>query len=194
MKYENKRNGKVAEIVKQDKEKGTILLQFTDGSSTMVTEGTFKRWYKAVEQEVVETAEPEPVATVEPEVVVEETTEPEVVTEVQEEPVVKKEKKVTGRTMPTKDEVFNTLVSKFSNNIFKTKDTEQREIYIVVNKRRQGVIIVAKNCLKLVHDCDNTEFKTELNSYKNLKQFNYITQVSDVDTLINYIKLILKEE
>lgn len=52
MKYQNKQNGKVMEILKQDEKKGTMLIQFEDGKSTSITTGTFKRWYKKVEDNV----------------------------------------------------------------------------------------------------------------------------------------------
>lgn len=50
MRYENKKNGKVMTILKQDDKKGTMLIQFEDGTSTSITTGTFKRWYKKVEE------------------------------------------------------------------------------------------------------------------------------------------------
>lgn len=52
MKYQHRQNGKVMEILKQDDKKGTMLIQFEDGKSTSITSGTFKRWYKKVEEEV----------------------------------------------------------------------------------------------------------------------------------------------
>lgn len=67
MKYVNKQNGKVMEILKQDEKKGTMLIQFEDGKSTSITTGTFKRWYKKVEDNVateIETPVNEPDKTV----------------------------------------------------------------------------------------------------------------------------------
>lgn len=55
-KYINKRNGKVAEILKQDQTKGTVILVFEDGSNTCVTTGTLKRWYKELKEAELEVA------------------------------------------------------------------------------------------------------------------------------------------
>lgn len=58
MKYQHRQNGKVMEILKQDTQKGTMLIQYEDGKSTSITTGTFKRWFKKVE-EAVQEVEPE---------------------------------------------------------------------------------------------------------------------------------------
>jgi len=50
MKYQHRQNGKVMEILKQDDKKGTMLIQFEDGKSSSITTGTFKRWYKKIEE------------------------------------------------------------------------------------------------------------------------------------------------
>lgn len=67
MKYYNTRNKKVMEILKQDEKKGTMLIKFEDGTSTSITTGTFKRWYRQVEDNVateIETPVNEPVRAV----------------------------------------------------------------------------------------------------------------------------------
>ena len=61
MKYINTRNSKVMEIVKQDTQKGTMIIRFEDGSTSAITTGTFKRWYK--EWQVPETVEVEDYAS-----------------------------------------------------------------------------------------------------------------------------------
>lgn len=73
MRYQNKRNGKVAEVVKKDEKFMTVLLKYVDdGTSTCISNSTFKRWWKKFdEDEVVETK------TVEAEVVVKKVTEKE---------------------------------------------------------------------------------------------------------------------
>lgn len=52
MKYQHRNNGKVMEILKQDDKKGTMLIQYEDGTSTSITTGTFKRWFKKLEDNV----------------------------------------------------------------------------------------------------------------------------------------------
>ena len=47
MKYQNKRNGKVATVIDQD-ERGVLTLQYEDGSTQQITESTRKRWFKPV--------------------------------------------------------------------------------------------------------------------------------------------------
>lgn len=51
MKYVNKQNGKVMEILKRDEQKGTVLIRFEDGKSSSITTGTLKRWYKPIDDE-----------------------------------------------------------------------------------------------------------------------------------------------
>lgn len=55
MKYMNKKNNKVAELIKEDKVRSTVMLQYADGSNTTLTTGTFKRWWKAIADEAVNT-------------------------------------------------------------------------------------------------------------------------------------------
>ena len=52
MKYQHRQNGKVMEILKQDDKKGTMLIQYEGGTSTSITTGTFKRWFKKLEDNV----------------------------------------------------------------------------------------------------------------------------------------------
>ena len=49
-KYMNKKNNKVMEIIKEDEKRGTMIIQFEDGTNSSITTGTFKRWYKKVEE------------------------------------------------------------------------------------------------------------------------------------------------
>lgn len=51
MMYVNKRNGKVARLVERDEVRKTCMLEFEDGKSTTVASTTFKRWYKAIEEQ-----------------------------------------------------------------------------------------------------------------------------------------------
>ena len=56
MKCINKRNGKVTANVTFDEKCKTYLVEFTDGTNTVITSSTFKRWYKVLEApETVET-------------------------------------------------------------------------------------------------------------------------------------------
>jgi len=48
MKYINKRNGKITANVTFDEKFKTYALEFEDGSNTVVTVSTFKRWYAPV--------------------------------------------------------------------------------------------------------------------------------------------------
>ena len=50
-KYMHKKNGKVGVIFKEDTQKGTMIIKYDDGTSTAVTTGTFKRWFKEIEVE-----------------------------------------------------------------------------------------------------------------------------------------------
>lgn len=52
MRYQNKRNGKIAKVVKRDEKCMTVLLQYEDGTSTCISNSTFKRWWKLLEEEV----------------------------------------------------------------------------------------------------------------------------------------------
>lgn len=56
MKYQNKQNGKVMEIIKTDKASGSMIIRFEDGSTRTITPGTLKRWYKEL-PEAPETVE-----------------------------------------------------------------------------------------------------------------------------------------
>lgn len=56
MKYMNTKNGKVAEVVKEDQKAATFTLMFEDGETKVISKNTLKRWYKAVDE-----ADPEPV-------------------------------------------------------------------------------------------------------------------------------------
>jgi len=51
-KYMNKKNNKVMEIIKEDEKRGTMIIQFEDGTNSSITTGTFKRWYKKVGEQV----------------------------------------------------------------------------------------------------------------------------------------------
>ena len=51
--YMNKKNNKVMEIIKEDEKRGTMIIQFEDGTNSSITTGTFKRWYKKVEEQAV---------------------------------------------------------------------------------------------------------------------------------------------
>ena len=69
MKYVHRdpKNGKVMEILKEDKARGTLQIKFEDGKVTTITTGTFKRWYKKLEDNVateIETPVNEPDKTV----------------------------------------------------------------------------------------------------------------------------------
>ncbi len=54
MKYQNRRNGKVVKVVEQNEKFKTVIIEFEDGKTQNITTSTFKRWYKKVEEEVVE--------------------------------------------------------------------------------------------------------------------------------------------
>ena len=56
MKYMNTKNGKIAEVVKEDQKAATFTLKFEDGETKVISKNTLKRWYKAVDE-----ADPEPV-------------------------------------------------------------------------------------------------------------------------------------
>ncbi len=60
--YINRKNGKAMEVISEDTKCGTVNIRFMeDGKVTKITAGTFKRWYKKVEEEVTVDA-PETVA------------------------------------------------------------------------------------------------------------------------------------
>jgi len=49
-KYQNKQNGKVMEIIKEDEKAATFTIRFVeDGSTKVISLGTLKRWYKALD-------------------------------------------------------------------------------------------------------------------------------------------------
>lgn len=56
MKYQNKRNGKIAidvtQTVEQKEKYKTVTLTFEDGAVQDITTATFKRWYKKIEDDV----------------------------------------------------------------------------------------------------------------------------------------------
>ena len=43
--YRDTRSGKVGHIYKADKQKGTVLFIYTDGTNTAMTRGTFNRYF-----------------------------------------------------------------------------------------------------------------------------------------------------
>lgn len=51
MKYQNKKNGKVATLVEQNEKFKTVMLEFEDGSSQSITSSTFKRWWKKLDDD-----------------------------------------------------------------------------------------------------------------------------------------------
>lgn len=54
MKYVNKRNGKVASQAQFNEKTKTWIMDYEDGTNTTVSSSTLKRWWKPVEEEVVE--------------------------------------------------------------------------------------------------------------------------------------------
>lgn len=54
MKYENKRNGKVATVIEINEKFHTVMLEYNDGTTQNITSSTFKRWWKEVKEEVTE--------------------------------------------------------------------------------------------------------------------------------------------
>ena len=59
MKYQNKRNGKVTANVTFDEKFKTYAIEFEDGTNTVITGSTLKRWYVPVEDEEEQMVEPE---------------------------------------------------------------------------------------------------------------------------------------
>ena len=51
MKYQNKKNGKIVTEARVDGKTTNYILFFEDGSKTICTSSTFKRWYKALDEE-----------------------------------------------------------------------------------------------------------------------------------------------
>lgn len=51
MKYQNKRNGKVASLISEDSKFKTVLLEYEDGSTVSVSQSTLKRWWKQLSAE-----------------------------------------------------------------------------------------------------------------------------------------------
>lgn len=51
MKYQNKRNGKVTANVTFDEKFKTYAIEFEDGTNTVITSATLKRWYVPMEEE-----------------------------------------------------------------------------------------------------------------------------------------------
>ena len=54
MKYTNKRNGKVVELVEMNEKYKTVMLQEGSEKPFTVTTSTFKRWYKKIEEQEVD--------------------------------------------------------------------------------------------------------------------------------------------
>lgn len=105
MKYENKRNGQIFEVVGEvDKKYNTVFLRNVEtGKEQTVSTATIKRWYKVLEEQEPETAEQEPaevvlteVETVEPEQEPAADTEP---AEQEQEPAKKNRKKREKKEM-----------------------------------------------------------------------------------------------
>lgn len=57
MKYENKKNGKIATLESTNEKFKTVVLVFEDGTTTTISIATLKRWWKAIPEE--ETTEQE---------------------------------------------------------------------------------------------------------------------------------------
>ena len=53
MKYQNRKNNKIATLVSEDARCKTVILEFEDGSNTKITTSTLKRWWKALPEEEV---------------------------------------------------------------------------------------------------------------------------------------------
>lgn len=51
VKYENKKNFKVAKVVSVDERAKTFMLEYDDGTTTVASSSTFKRWWKKIEVE-----------------------------------------------------------------------------------------------------------------------------------------------
>lgn len=77
MKYQNRKNNKIATLAREDAERKTVILEFEDGSNTTVTTSTLKRWWKKIDDADTEFALNEPVA--------EDTTDAEYVAEVMQQ-------------------------------------------------------------------------------------------------------------
>lgn len=57
MKYLNKRNGKVAELIQENEKFKTVLIKYEDDKESTVTISTLKRWWKPLSEEEVEKEE-----------------------------------------------------------------------------------------------------------------------------------------
>jgi len=51
MKYQHKQNGKVMEIIKEDKKASTYTIRFDDGKTSIISPITLKRWYVPMEEQ-----------------------------------------------------------------------------------------------------------------------------------------------
>lgn len=51
MKYQHKKNGKIVTIIERNEKYKTVMIEFEDGSTQSVTEPTFKRWWKKIDDE-----------------------------------------------------------------------------------------------------------------------------------------------
>lgn len=58
MKYMNKRNNRIAELVQESDKFGTVYLVYEDGTDTTVTRSTLKRWWKALPEEEDQSVDP----------------------------------------------------------------------------------------------------------------------------------------
>ena len=51
-KYIHKANNKIMEVVRENEKQGTLDIKFSDGTTSVISTGTFKRWYKKIEEAV----------------------------------------------------------------------------------------------------------------------------------------------
>jgi hypothetical protein len=161
MKYENRRNGKVATLISRDDKFKTVMMEYEDGTTQPITEATLKRWWKKVENEpevVVkeETMETEQEATM-TEVDAVENVVQEVVEQVKEKPVRVKKTKEPKQENPHIQEILDYIynISQEFGGIVWTpaKDIKMRTIKvgghncIKLNYSGKSVIIGVRPCV-----------------------------------------------
>lgn len=52
MKYQNKKNGRIANVSSPDPKYSTVMLEYDDGTTQSITTSTLKRWWRKLEDEV----------------------------------------------------------------------------------------------------------------------------------------------
>lgn len=162
MKYQNKRNQKVATVIKED-QSGIITLQYEDGTTQNITESTRKRWFKLIEE--AEVSESEEVSNSEqPSEVVEEVISSEI------ESVENKSESVTPDLEAITDKSGVIQLIKFYGLKYKTSE-KGKNVSIYKDKQLLGILYVGPKVL--------TYYFNDVNIKKALKEKGFEVKESE---------------